>query len=288
MSAAAELTVVYGKQQAGIVVTAVEGSKISIKALKALIEPLFGTPSAGQKLLFRGKELKDGATLDLATLPSKPKVMLLYHGAKIPARTTGMDSSAAEATIPAAAPPTPIVPDAIEVLEHQCLVQVVRGKERHRFALDKTSTVQGVKEHVAHVMGVPARFQRLLCKGKYPPDDVTLSSLPAPPVFMLLYDEQHHVRMEVKQTTAEMQQQLVDYAAQLSRIRGQMARNFFDVTDLGLQLRQLLDAVEILHSNAEISFDTAASDELRRLAADALALQKDVAAVQATLITRRT
>ncbi|CAK4080140.1 unnamed protein product [Aphanomyces euteiches] len=282
-----EITIVYGKQQEKLILPLAGSTHISIRELKSMIEPLFGTPASGQKLLFRGKELKDGGSLDVSCLPSKPKIMLLYHGAakitKIPSSATAVED------VPSVHAQEAAAPAPIELTEGQVLVEVVRGKERYRFAADKEQKMHDVKQHVERLCGVPVAYQKLLFKGKYPDNATILSSLPAKPslVFMLLFDEQQHIRVEVKQTTSEMQAQLIEYKEQLSRIQGMMARNFFDSSDLLLQLRQLLDAVEILHSNAGIALDTAASDDLRRLVSESKALQEQVAQVHLTLSTLR-
>ncbi|RQM28850.1 hypothetical protein B5M09_003412 [Aphanomyces astaci] len=161
--------------------------------------------------------------------------------------------------------------------------------------MDTISSVFDVKTHLEMLSGVAARSQRLLFKGKYPTDDLVLSSLvsstntsPSSLVFMLLFDERQHVRVDVQATTVELQLQLVTHRTNLARLEGQIQRNFFDATDVSLRLRQLLDAVEILLSNAEIACDSSPSHDLRQLSTDAQTLRDAITLVHEALITRRT
>ncbi|RHZ01987.1 hypothetical protein DYB35_009338 [Aphanomyces astaci] len=158
--------------------------------------------------------------------------------------------------------------------------------------MDTISSVFDVKTHLEVLSGVAARSQRLLFKGKYPTDDLALSSLVSSTkpslVFMLLFDERQHVRVDVQATTVELQLQLVTHRTNLARLEGQIQRNFFDATDVSLRLRQLLDAVEILLSNAEIACDSSPSHDLRQLSTDAQALRDAINQVHEALITRRT
>ncbi|RHY15093.1 hypothetical protein DYB32_010792 [Aphanomyces invadans] len=161
-------------------------------------------------------------------------------------------------------------------------------------ALDTTSSILDLKTHVERLSGVAVRSQRLLFKGKYPPDDSVLSSLlstlktTSKLVFMLLFDERHHVRMDIQTTTEDLVKECADHMAHLARLKAQISKNFFDASDIGLQLRELLDAVDILASNVDIANDAAPSEDLCRLSTKAVALRDAVALVLDTLFARRT
>ncbi|KDO27627.1 hypothetical protein SPRG_06897, partial [Saprolegnia parasitica CBS 223.65] len=270
-----QVTIVFGKQSAQLSIDS--DAVLPVAELKARIEPLFHVPATAQKLLCRGKELKTGATVDLSTLPSTAKIMLLGQPSAAPRAPAAAPMPAEE---PARIAPT-AAPPVLVLLDNQTQVDVVRGKARWSFAMDQGADIASVKQRVEAATGVPVARQRLLSRGKYHENRTVVSSLASrrKTTLMLLYDELQHTHMDIDRMTTDMELELAAYAAQLRELDAKVARNFFDPADLKLTLAHLLDQVEILLNNAQIALETKSSPALVAVQTAIAALRQDIEAL---------
>ena len=177
----------------------------SIKELKAVLEPLTGMPAAHMKLLVKGKQPADDATLGGLGASDGAKMILMRSPAGANAGGGSSAAGGASARLPpsvaaAATAPTPAhKPAASAPLgEGSVSLTVAQGKQQHTILCEGTATVKDLKELLRAATGAEPSQQRLLHKGKEATGDATVASLGLAQggKLMVFFREGHHREVE--------------------------------------------------------------------------------------------
>ena len=186
-----ELTVIQGKDKHKIVVS----ENDTVASVRQAIHELLGVPVEVCRLIFKGKECSTTeASLAACGTKSGAKLMLLfkaeYHidAAKAKANQKEQQERAEAAQVAeqmkeaASAPPPPPPPTAAAAAGDAAAaggagavsagdtdafwVQVLRGKEKLRVEVPRDALFKAVKAALYVATRVPAKYHRLLVKGK--------------------------------------------------------------------------------------------------------------------------
>ena len=268
------LTVMQGKAKHAVDCSA-DGTFLQVKQR---VQELCGVVPASQKLIFKGKERKDGDSVAAAGVRDGDKLMLMLsaEGAKELKREEERlageqrqqeaaaaqrlkeqhrDGLAADAT--AAAPPakTAVVEEEGAAVQGAQTVQIIHAKVRYKLVADFSSptlTFLDLKEKLAKLCHVPAKHQRLVFKAKERDSAQTLVAAgvkSGDKMMLLLAEGEWRVRDE-KELIRDVESELAAVETSVDKLKSQCQHGLLhDVTEISVKAGICFEAVERLADN---------------------------------------
>lgn len=282
------MTITHGKQTFNVAFEPQHPQRIA--RLKHEVEQLTGVATKYQRLIYRGKELRDDNDSAVAASSKKPskasatapalvanaKIMLLFNQAyhqDAAQRASAPPSTAAAAAATAApsdtqasapiAPPPPAA-GAIEIDsldDDEVLVHAFRGKANYEFVLKRDAAVLTIKQRLCAILGLSsAQGIRLVVKGKTPADATVLSELLGTRgntrilKCMVLLQAQQHEMLEKEDELRQLLNELTQLTVDARRVAKQVARNFASREEMTLRVSALVDSAARVHGNLSLLF----------------------------------
>ncbi|KAJ0393579.1 hypothetical protein ATCC90586_009178 [Pythium insidiosum] len=287
------LHVIHGRESIAVALATPLSAASWLGDAKREIAALTGVQPPHQKLIWRGKELKDAATQ--APPPSGSKIMLLrnqsYHSsaaaptASGAGRHSGGNGNGNANTEPTTPPTTPNVgPDtsapsrvvlSLDASDDDDLVfvQATRGKATYELLASADATLLAVKTRLAIAMGLahPSAL-RLIVKGRTPTDLTVLKELRrghhdghAVVKCMVLLDASQHDLVEREDELRALQNEAAQRSLAVAQLERRLSRNALPREDALVQLHHLHGDVARLVANVSLLGEQLRSSKLVKL-----------------------
>jgi len=270
----------------------------SFGELKSKISDLTGVPASHQKLIHKGKQPRDVDTLQAAGVKSGDKMMLMKSPSA--AKDTAMEekrllsdkrkqeaaesqklrdehrAGALDAPMPTPASQqqaTTVVED--ERLPGEAALLISQGKVKYKVAIGEGSrSVEELKQRVAKLTGVDAKFHRLIYKGKELKDKASVEELGLKDgdKMLLLFAEGHHKAVDETALVEELKEDVTVLEGDVGKLMKKCEHGLFgdDQNEISIRLGVLCQEGERLLDNIRYLERTPEGRDLRSSAEEKL------------------